>query len=132
MPFHYINRSLEPVLRRAANEFPAVVLTGPRQSGKTTVLKYLFGQSHRYVTMDEPDVCAIAEADPRGFLAANPPPVIIDEIQYAPDLMHYIKVQIDERRNERGMFMLLPFQNERKILVLLSSFLDVKFFADKV
>jgi len=111
MSFHYIQRSLEPVLLRAVNEFPAVVLTGPRQSGKTTILKHLFAESHRYVTMDEPDVRAAAEADPRGFLAANPPPVIIDEIQYAPDLMHYIKVQIDEQRSDHGMFLLTGSQN---------------------
>jgi hypothetical protein len=111
MNFDYIERSLEPVLRRAASEFPAVVLTGPRQSGKTTILKRLFAESHGYVTMDFPDVRAAAVADPRGFLAANPPPIIIDEIQFAPDLLHYIKAHIDERRSERGMFLLTGSQN---------------------
>lgn len=111
MPFNYITRSLEPVLRRAVKEFPAIVLTGPRQSGKTTLLKHLYEKSHRYVTMDFPDVCNAAKADPRGFLISNPPPIIIDEIQYAPDLLHYIKAQIDERRSERGMFLLTGSQN---------------------
>ena len=69
----YIPRALEPALRRAAREFPVVVLTGPRQSGKTTLLRRLFAESHRYVSLDLPDVRAAAEGDPRGFLAAHPP-----------------------------------------------------------
>ncbi len=111
MSFTYIHRSLEPALIRAAKNFPAIVLTGPRQSGKTTVLKHLFGESHRYVSMDDPDARAFAAEDPRGFLSEYKPPVIIDEIQYVPDLMHYIKIQIDENRSERGMFLITGSQN---------------------
>lgn len=111
MSFSYIHRSLEPVLIRAAENFPAIVLTGPRQSGKTTVLKHLFGDSHRYVTMDDPDARAFAAEDPRGFFSEYKPPVILDEIQYVPDLMHYIKIQIDENRSERGMFLITGSQN---------------------
>ena len=111
MTQHYIQRSLEPVLQRAAREFPAVVLTGPRQSGKTTLLKHLFGDTYRYVSLEPPDIRAAAVADPRGLLALYPPPVIFDEVQYAPDLLPYIKERIDAWREEKGQYLLTGSQN---------------------
>ena len=111
MDSSYIPRAIEATLRRAAREFPALVLSGPRQSGKTTVLKYLFAKSHRYVSLEPPDVRAAATADPRGFLATYPPPVIFDEAQYVPELLPYIKEQIDRRRSERGQYLLTGSQN---------------------
>ena len=107
----YIHRTLEPVLRRAAREFPAVVLTGPRQSGKTTLLKILFGASHGYVSLELPDLRAAALNDPRGFLALYPPPVIFDEVQYAADLLPYLKEWIDAHRDRRGQYLLTGSQN---------------------
>ena len=107
----YIPRALEPVLRKTAAQFPALVLTGPRQSGKTTLLKHVFGDVAAYVSLEPPDVSAAAAADPRGFLGLHPPPVIFDEVQCAPDLLPYIKERIDERRNARGQYFLAGSQN---------------------
>ena len=88
-----------------------MVLTGPRQSGKTTLSKHVFGETSGYISLEPPDVRAAAAADPRGFLELHPAPVIFDEVQYAPDLLPYIKESIDARRNRRGQYFLTGSQN---------------------
>ena len=108
---NYIKRSLESVLKRAASEFPAIVLTGPRQSGKTTLLQHLFGTRCRYVSLEPLDIQASALQDPRSFLEMYPPPIIFDEVQYAPELLPYIKERIDANRQENGQYLLTGSQN---------------------
>ncbi|MHB1326246.1 MAG: ATP-binding protein [Thermoleophilia bacterium] len=107
----YIKRSLEPVIKKAAREFPVVVLTGPRQSGKTTLLKHLFPGDYSYVSLEPPDVRTAASSDPRGFIELNGPPVIFDEIQYAPELLPYIKERVDSERDISGQYLLTGSQN---------------------
>ncbi len=107
----YIPRSIEPVLERAVSQFPAVVLVGPRQSGKTTLLKHLYGDRIPIISLEPPDVRLAALNDPRGFLDLNPAPVIFDEIQYAPILLPYIKEQVDSQRDRPGQYILTGSQN---------------------
>ena len=90
-----ITRDLASILRQAARTFPAITLTGPRQSGKTTLCRTIFPE-HRYTTLESPDVRAFAVEDPRGFLAQFPAGAVIDEVQRAPDLLSYLQGIIDD------------------------------------
>ena len=104
-----IQRALAAALRRAARRFPVVTVTGPRQSGKTTLVKHEFPR-HAYVSLEEPDQRAFALEDPRGFLAQFPGPLVIDEAQRAPDLFSYLQVLVDER-DVPGRYVLTGSQN---------------------
>lgn len=106
---NYITRTIEPVLLKATRSFPSLILTGPRQSGKTTLFKHLFPK-YRFVSLDDPQLKLQANNDPRLFLENFPPPVIIDEIQYAPGLFPYLKLAIDAKRDKAGQFLLTGSQ----------------------
>ena len=104
-----IRRALARKLRQAARAFPVVTLTGPRQSGKTTLVRSEF-KSHAYVSLELPDQRAFALEDPRGFLAQFRGPVVLDEAQRAPELFSYIQGLVDER-DRPGQFILTGSQN---------------------
>ncbi|MCL2088999.1 MAG: ATP-binding protein [Oscillospiraceae bacterium] len=91
----YIKRDIEPLIEDVMKSYSAVIITGPRQVGKTTTLKKLSGETHRFVSLDNKENRHLASTDPEMFLSLNPAPVIIDEIQYAPELFSYIKIEID-------------------------------------
>ncbi len=105
----YIRRTLERFFRKARGQFPVLLVTGPRQVGKTTFLQHLCTKRQRYVSLDDPLVRRLAKEDPALFLQRFPPPVVIDEIQYAPELLPYIKMAVDAKRSP-GMFWLTGSQ----------------------
>ncbi|HEX5036931.1 MAG TPA: ATP-binding protein [bacterium] len=104
-------RLIEHFLLSAVQSFSSVILTGARQTGKTTLCRTLLGKTHRYVSLEDPDVRRIAIEDPRAFLETNSPPVILDEIQYAPELPSYLQGLIDKDRQRYGRFILTGSQN---------------------
>ena len=105
----YLRRTVENFLHQANKQFPALLITGPRQVGKTTVLQHLSKQQRTYVTLDDPKLATLAREEPELFLQRFPPPLLIDEIQYAPQLLPYIKIHID-KHHKPGNFWLTGSQ----------------------
>jgi predicted AAA+ superfamily ATPase len=103
-------RTLSEACSAASEQFPVLLLTGPRQVGKTTLLQHLAKKDRRYVTLDDPAVRALAQSDPALFLERFEPPVLIDEIQYAPQLLPLIKMAVDRRGRKKESFWLTGSQ----------------------
>ena len=105
----YIKRQISETIRSAINQFPVVMLTGPRQSGKTTLLQNEF-PVFRYVNLEDPELRIWANEQPKDFLHNHSWPLIIDEAQYAPVLFSYIQLLVDENQ-QTGMYILSGSQN---------------------
>lgn len=105
----FIHRALEPKLKQAAGWYPVVSLTGPRQSGKSTLAKHAF-PDYSYVTLEDPQIRAAAIEDPVSFIRNRPERLIIDEAQYAPGLFSMIQVVSDER-GSAGQYVLTGSQS---------------------
>lgn len=105
----YIRRTMEEVVKRASEMFPVVLVTGPRQVGKTTMLEQLSASDRKYVSLDSPMVRELAKNDPGLFIQRYEPPVLIDEVQYAPELLPFIKIYVDTHKR-KGDFWLTGSQ----------------------
>lgn len=108
----YIERTVEPIIKSISRTFPVLIVTGPRQVGKTTLLTRMAEKERKIVALDNPTIRAFAKRDPELFLQRYRPPVLIEEIQYAPELFDYIKVHVD-REKLSGDFWLTGSQTFR-------------------
>lgn len=106
----YIKRAIEETLQSISATFPVLLLTGPRQVGKSTVLEHLAGNTRLIVSLDDPDIRYLAKTDPSLFMQRYHPPILIDEVQYAPELLPYIKMAVD-RSKRNGDFWLTGSQS---------------------
>ncbi len=103
---YYVNRKLETIIEELLKTFPVIGITGPRQSGKSTLLKNLLNNSYQYVTFDNFQNVALFNDDPEKFISIYNKHVVFDEIQKVPDLFHYIKRVVDEERDIAGRFVI--------------------------
>ena len=105
----YFHRKLEKALKLALGQFPVILVTGPRQAGKSTLLQHTL-KTYNYITFDDVLIRNFAERDPALFIKTNPPPVVFDEIQYLPSILSYIKMHVDKHRREHGQYVLTGSQ----------------------
>lgn len=101
----YHPRAIESSIRKIKQQFPVLLLTGPRQVGKSTVLNWIAEGEYAMVTMDDPILRREVIADPPLFLKNNPPPLLIDEVQYTPELFPYLKILVDKSRGDGLVLM---------------------------
>src|SRR5271163_521243 len=100
----YTQRRLTSVLEKAALHFPALVITGPRRAGKTTLFRRTFPKAG-YILLEDPDIQARVRSDPRAFLEELRPPIIFDEIQNVPELFDYVRTLIDAKPRRMGQWL---------------------------
>ena len=100
----WVERSIETEFAQVCKEYPVVTITGPRQSGKTALVKR-YCEGYAYANLEDPDTRRMAQEDARGFFNAYPAPVILDEVQRVPELLSYIQVMADETK-KRGQYIL--------------------------
>jgi len=105
----FVPRTLSAELIRASRAFPATILTGPRRSGKTTLLRRTFPDAS-YVLLQDPETVARVKADPQGFLDDLRLPAILDEVQNAPEVMNYVRARIDHAPTRTGQWLLTGSQ----------------------
>ena len=123
----WIRRTAEDMILRRANTRPALVITGARQVGKTSLVRRVF-PDHAYVSLDLPSEAALAEQAPDEFFARHPAPLIVDEVQYAPGLFRHLKTIIDGHREKNGQFILTgsqPFALMKHVSESLAGRVDV-------
>ncbi|MDO9463914.1 MAG: ATP-binding protein [bacterium] len=106
----YVHRELESVLKKVVEHFPAVALTGPRQSGKSTLLKNIFGGTYTIISFDDPITRERAISDPKSLIKSAGEKIIFDEIQHVPQILSYIKILIDNDRHKYGRFIITGSQ----------------------
>ena len=104
----YIARHMEKIVMALTEQYPAIMIVGPRQVGKTTMLEHLMaqeGRGRKKVTLDDLSERELAKTDPKMFFQLHKPPLLIDEVQYAPELFPYIKMMVDEQKNPGDFWM---------------------------
>jgi predicted AAA+ superfamily ATPase len=105
----YIPRQIESELLLASKHFSGLILTGPRQAGETTLPRKLFPKAQYYL-LEDPDIIARLRAVPRSFIEEIRPPAILDEIQNVPEILSYVRTQIDRFQNKKGQWLLTGSQ----------------------
>ena len=107
-----LERPMKKAIEQTSKSFPVLLLTGQRQIGKTTLLESMASGDRRYVSLDDLQASSLAKNDPNAFIQRYEPPVIIDEVQYAPELFTYIKIYVDTHK-QNGLFWLTGSQQYR-------------------